>query len=154
MTICKVLYFADKEHLLRYGRPITGDHYHRLPHGPCPTRGLNMLRKKGDPAENALLEKYVSVVGAAVHPKQSANKKVFSKSDIEVLDWTIQKYGHMTATKLYKLSHEEPAYKAAAPAGPIDFALFFPSDDIDAQMMKKLAEEEQEARDLLRQYAG
>lgn len=26
--LCKVIYFADKEHLLRYGRPITGDRYY------------------------------------------------------------------------------------------------------------------------------
>jgi uncharacterized phage-associated protein len=28
LSICKLLYFADKEHLLRYGRPILGDHYY------------------------------------------------------------------------------------------------------------------------------
>src|SRR5712692_1373973 len=79
LTICKQLYFADKEHFVRYGRPITGDQYYKLPHGPIPTRGLDILRGRAAAPENALLEKYVSVIGDSVHPRQQANRKVFSK---------------------------------------------------------------------------
>ena len=68
------MYLADKEHLVRHGRPIVGDHYHKLPHGPIPTRGLDMLRGRTQATENALLEKYVSVIGDSVHPKQPANR--------------------------------------------------------------------------------
>ena len=86
LTICKHLYLADKEHLVRYGRPVLGDHYYKLPHGPIPTRGLDLLRGRATAPENALLDKYVSVVGEAVHPKRQPNRKVFSKTDLEVLD--------------------------------------------------------------------
>jgi uncharacterized phage-associated protein len=151
LTICKHIFFADKQHFLKYGRPITGDHYHKLPHGPCPTVGLDMLRGKGSPANVALLEKYVAVVGNAVHPKKTANLKAFSKSDVEVLDWVIKKYGKMSATRLRDLGHKERAYREAEDSGPMDFALFF--DDDDENSVKKLAEREQEARDLLRRYA-
>jgi len=34
--LCKLLFFADKLHLLRYGRPITGDRYFALEQGPSP----------------------------------------------------------------------------------------------------------------------
>src|SRR5258708_6607628 len=85
LTICKQLYFADKQHLVLYGRPIIGDHYHKLEHGQVPTRGLDMLRRKAAAPENALLEKYVSVSSYSVHPKRSPNRKGFSKSDLEVL---------------------------------------------------------------------
>jgi Protein of unknown function (DUF4065) len=50
MTVCKRLYYADKEHLVKYGRPILGDHYYRLEHGPVPTHGLDMLRRHSGPA--------------------------------------------------------------------------------------------------------
>jgi uncharacterized phage-associated protein len=150
LTICKHLYFADKEHLRRYGRPITGDHYYRLPHGPVPTRGLDMLRKKAEPADNALLEKYVEVANAKVRTRQSANKKVFSKTDLEVLDWVIARYGKLSPAQLRNLSHKERAWREAEDACPMDFALFF---DDESQTIKELAEEEQDARDLLGQYA-
>jgi uncharacterized phage-associated protein len=151
MTICKHLYFADKQHLVRYGRPITGDHYWRLDHGQIPTRGLNMLRSKASPQENALLQKYVSVNGNSVQLKQQANQKVFSKSDLEVLDWVIQKYGRMSAARLRSLAHKEPS--CTEETGPIDYALFFEGVQ-DAEAVKELAESEQDSRDLLRPYAA
>ena len=58
MSVCKQLFYADKEHLTRFGRPIVGDHYYRLDHGPVPTRGLNILRNRASEAEQALLDKY------------------------------------------------------------------------------------------------
>src|ERR1041385_8429382 len=125
MTICKQLYFADKEHLVRYGRPIVGDQYYKLEHGQVPTQGLDMLRRKADAAKNALLEKYVTVLGDAIHPKQAPNKKVFSKSDLEVLDLVIEKYGKMSAAELRRRSHDEPSYLKSEDACPIDYALFF-----------------------------
>ena len=44
--LCNIIYFADKEHLLRYGRTITGDRYYALEQGPVPTRGLDALNGK------------------------------------------------------------------------------------------------------------
>src|SRR5437899_12988053 len=40
---CKLLFLADKLHLVRYGRPITGDHYWALEHGPVPSTVLNLI---------------------------------------------------------------------------------------------------------------
>src|SRR6187549_461447 len=40
---CKLLFLADKYHLVKYGRTITGDVYYALPLGPAPTRTLNIL---------------------------------------------------------------------------------------------------------------
>ena len=45
--LCKLLFLADKQHLLRYGRTITGDRYFALEQGPIPTEGLNALNGKG-----------------------------------------------------------------------------------------------------------
>src|SRR5262249_26434458 len=39
----KLLYFADKKHLLRHGRPILGDVYFCLPYGPVPSLALNEM---------------------------------------------------------------------------------------------------------------
>jgi len=151
LTICKQLYFADKQHLVRYGRPITGDHYWRLEHGQIPTRGLNMLRSKAAPHENALLQRFVSVNGNSVQLKQQANRKVFSKSDLEVLNWVIEKYGRVSATRLRQMAHDEPS--CTDEMGPIDYALFFEGVK-GAEAVKELAESEQESRDLLRPYAA
>ena len=37
LKTAKLLYFADKHHLLAHGRPILGDVYFCMPHGPVPS---------------------------------------------------------------------------------------------------------------------
>lgn len=153
MTICKQLYFADKEHLLKYGRPITGDTYYRLPHGQIPTRGLDMLRRRANAADNTLLEKYVTVIGESVHPRRRADKRVFSKSDLEVLDSIVKQFGKMTAAQLRRKAHDEPTHKESEEGHPIDFALFFKGNP-KSRPVKNLAEQEQDSRDIARRYAA
>ena len=41
--IAKLLFFADKRHLVQYGRPITGDWYAALQHGPLPSNIGKMI---------------------------------------------------------------------------------------------------------------
>jgi uncharacterized phage-associated protein len=152
LTICKLLYFADKEHLVKYGRPITGDQYHHLKDGQIPTRGLDMLRGKSDAASNALLEKYVTVIGNSVHPKKAAEKKVFSKSDLRILSTVVERYGKLNAHQLWNLAHAELTCKETEVGDVIDFALFFKGRP-EAESVRALAEQEQESRDVLRSYA-
>jgi uncharacterized phage-associated protein len=151
MTICKQLYFADKKHLIRFGRPITGDRYYKLKDGQIPTRGLDMLRGRSMPAANALLEKYVTVIGNSVHPKK-LNKSVFSRSDLEILDWVVEKYGRKTAAELRRIAHDEPTYLESEEGYQIDFALFFRGHP-ESEVIKNLAEQEQDSRDVLERYS-
>ena len=39
----KLLFLADREHLVCFGRTITGDSYNALPYGPTPNRTLELL---------------------------------------------------------------------------------------------------------------
>jgi uncharacterized phage-associated protein len=153
MTVCKQLYYADKEHLVKYGRPIIGDHYYCLEHGPIPTHGLDMLRHRSNPASNALLEKYVSVIGDSVHPKQLPDRKVFSKSDLAVLDHVIKKYGELSAAALRRKTHAEAPWMNSDDRCPIDYELFFEGQP-GAEEIRALAEAEQESRDILRPYVA
>ena len=41
--LCKLLFLSDKLHLVRYGRPITGDSYAAMEHGPIPSCVLDIL---------------------------------------------------------------------------------------------------------------
>ena len=51
--VAKVLFFADRDHLRAYGRPVTGDVYIAMPDGPVPSHVYDMVKGNldffGDP---------------------------------------------------------------------------------------------------------
>jgi len=114
---CKLLFLADKYHLVRYGRTITGDAYFAMPHGPAPTRTLNLLtilieEPEGEPA----LASYFTVDRSYVNPRLRATHAEYdnlSKSDIEALDATLRRFDGKTFPELRALTHEMVAYRKA-----------------------------------------
>jgi len=149
--ICKLLYFADKEHLLQYGRPITGDTYYRLPHGPIPTQGLDLLNGKGSLANLAVRDKFFEIDGWDVRVKRDFEPPAFSKSELRVLENVCRAYGKLPAHELERLSHEEPAWVKTPENDRIDFALFFENCP-EAEVAKRIAEGESHDSKLLAPY--
>jgi uncharacterized phage-associated protein len=142
--ICKLLYFADKEHLLRYGRTITGDCYNALPQGHVPSAGLDVMNGRVKhvgigPVE--ALRKYGKLNGWTSEVSQHPDMKVFSRSDREVLDKTIKELGHLSAKQLEDLSHEEPSYKKTPVNARVAFELFFEGHPEAEPIREVLAEE-------------
>jgi uncharacterized phage-associated protein len=148
---CKLLYFADKEHLLRYGRTITGDRYYRLQHGPIPTNGLNMLRGKSTAANAALLGQWLSLEDDNIKLKRRPDLTVFSKSDLRVLEEICTKYGKYSAGYLSRLSHREAPWTKTAQNEAIDFELFFEGRP-EADDIKELVKSEHKSRKVLALY--
>ena len=140
--ICKLIFLADKCHLVRYGRPITGDKICAMKDGPVPSGILNMLNRfLADPADPAvaILSKSVSVDRAYIHPHFQSDdfrlRDFLSDTDVEALDATIARFGDKTFSELRAITHEMPAYYKAwndnrphdSPA--MDFEDFFEEDD-------------------------
>lgn len=161
LKAAKLFYFADKEHLLRYGRPIIGDEYFALNLGPVPSQADDFFDEAqaahqvgpSTPEQEEFL-RYLDVV-AGYWPRYVAsgeeNFRVFSKSDLEVLSEVARKYGKLHWKRLVQLTHEESAYKLADKdrqpprRAPMPYETFF---DEGSEMLK-LAEVEQEHRDLV-----
>src|SRR5436190_235803 len=51
--LSKILFFADRDHLFAFGRPVTGDAYVAMAHGPVPSRVYDIVKGNldffGDP---------------------------------------------------------------------------------------------------------
>ena len=137
--ICKLLFFADKGHLLLHGRTITGDRYFALEQGPIPTHGLDAMNGKGE--AGTLLSAYGKLRGWVFELEHAPDLKPLSESDLSVIDETLERLGHLPAWKLEELTHEEPAWKETAQNGPIDFELFF-SGHPEAELVKTILLEE------------
>jgi uncharacterized phage-associated protein len=111
----KILYFADKAHLQKYGRQICGDRYIAMERGPVPSNVYDMLKdvqqNRRSLSSSAAKKAFRVVEGHYVQPKIPVGLEYLSESDIECLDWAIGKYGSMGFDDLQNEGHD-PAYKA------------------------------------------
>ena len=111
----KILYFADKQHLARYGRFICGDSYVAMSHGPVPSGAYDLIKyARGDGFHwfDMPIEKAFSVQQDRIIPHRKANRDLLSESDMQCLDAAIKQYGHLSFSELRRLSHDE-AFKNA-----------------------------------------
>ena len=110
-SISKLLYFADRLHLERYGRLISGDSYVAMKHGPVPSGTYDIMKAvRGDGACELAseAEKAFGVRGSYdVVPRRDPDADVFSESDIECLNESIKRYGNLSFKELTRLSHDE-----------------------------------------------
>jgi uncharacterized phage-associated protein len=114
--ISKILYFADRDHLAKYGRFICGDSYVAMKHGPVPSGTYDIMKHvRGDglpcPVPHAA-ESFKVEDGKKVVPLKEADLDTLSESEKECLDVAIAKYGKMPFKKLTDISHDK-AWQAA-----------------------------------------
>ena len=134
--LMKLLFFADKEHLSRYGVPIFYDKYFKLPHGPVPSLTLNIIDSLNE-VENYDLMEYTSLLKEHIEVKKNNyngfifnsfeikkpfDNEVFSKSELEVLELIANRYKDITASKISELSHLLPEYKNTPLSEIIDYS--------------------------------
>jgi len=158
----KLLYFADKLHLIKYGRPIIGDTYHAINLGPIPSIAKNVMDEIEKPSlqgkcYNEYLNDfrvYLDVRKSIFHPyplykqKKTPDLAFFSKSELEALNEIVKLHGDKTARQLVDISHDEKSYRFTAQPKAIDYRLFF--DDPEHSPAYELMEETQEDRDIAR----
>jgi len=121
--VCKLLFLADKYHLVRYGRPIVGDRYCPLPHGPVPSHSLDLLNEfikseNEEPEEVSRMSDVLELDRKFQYPRLMSKRKMgseeieaLSKSDIEALDHVIKTFGAKGFYELKSLTHSVYAYK-------------------------------------------
>ena len=119
----KIIYFADKVHLQKYGRLICGDAYVAMKDGPVPSGVYDILKSvRGDgysPCEIEAKNSFEVSAKTRVVPLKDADMDVFSDSDLECLSEATRKYGGMSFRKLKELSHDK-AFKSTGPNNLID----------------------------------
>jgi uncharacterized phage-associated protein len=142
--VCKLMFLADKYHLVKYGRPITGDQYCALPYGPIPSTILNLIdaviAAQPFPAPQvASLSEALELDRQYENPRFKAvaafDATMLSQSDLMALDHVIASFGQMGFAELKSITHEMVAYKkawAGKPmgynAGDMQFEDFFEED--------------------------
>ncbi len=145
--IVKAIFYADKFHIERHGRPIVGDHYRAAWWGPLPHviygllcfQPMEILALGG----NGKLPFRVEAETFRVHGDRGPNSKKLSASDIKALEFGWEKVHDKTFDELVRETHSDPAYENAV-AGVMDYRDFLPPSDPDRK--KKIAYLEEVAR--------
>jgi len=99
--ISKIMYFADKAHLEKYGRFICGDSYLAKKSGPVPRETCDILNNNHGKNQAFIIKKKFWVKAL-----RAASTDYFSESDLECLDKSIKQYGHLSSHQLTDLSHD------------------------------------------------
>ena len=118
IKIVKLLYLADKYHLIKYGRTITNDEYWAMYHGPVGSNTKDVLEfddmsLSDNEAEYAsLLLCQVDKTSFEVNPSANPDKfNYLSETDIEALNFVIDKFGSMNTWDIRDFSHKYPEWK-------------------------------------------
>jgi len=139
--VLKVMYFADKLHLRRYGRVIFGDRYFAMKHGPVPWTAYRKVSNERDGWGNAKEEPLYKVEkNSTIVPLLNPELEYFSESDLQCLDEEIDICRPLSFAQLRSRSHDA-AYNSA--------------DENDEMSLKSIAEaaaETDEERKLLLEH--
>lgn len=122
--IYKSLYFANKEHLNRYGRLITSDTFFALPFGPVPTKLADVLDylQNGKTLRRADKELFQPIITSIVPchfdadnyftAKELPDLDELSDSDIECLNEGLKKCVGKGFKEIKETSHDKAWEKA------------------------------------------
>jgi uncharacterized phage-associated protein len=130
--LSKILFFADRNHLRAYGRPVTGDVYIAMVDGPVPSRAYDIVKGNldlfGDPKaiEEALLIEYNGY--HKVCANREPNTDLLSETDLATLDEAIAFCRGKSFGELSSLTHQEPAWAQAQTNAEMDPELLVPED--------------------------
>lgn len=114
MKAMKLIYFADRLHLRKYGRPIVGDIYWAMKLGPVGSRTKNIAELSDIPEEIFLYAK--KYIQPADDKKQTfislkpEDLSIFSKTDIECLESAYDKFSDKDQFELAEVTHQYPEW--------------------------------------------
>ena len=122
-TALKVIYFADKLHLERFGRQMFGDTYIAMDNGPVPSGAYDIVKYVSGRAKYDL-EFPAAHAALFATPRELVKKArpdldVFSRSELMCLAACARQFGGLSFNELKTISHDE-AWKQADQNGEMD----------------------------------
>jgi uncharacterized phage-associated protein len=110
----KLIYFADRYHLRRFGRPITGDEYLAMPYGPVASGAKDLAEMSEFLGEDEREYGSRYIAPSDHHTYRSlaeVDERTFSESDRTALAWAWDKFGRKDKFELADLTHLYPEWK-------------------------------------------
>lgn len=121
IKLFKIMYFAQREYLARYGLTLTEDTFKARTLGPVPAltyKVIKMVESNADfNAEAPDLANFAASIsirhGQKVYAKASPDMDYIAEMEKQELDTTINTYKNIKSDKLSELSHDDAYNKVA-----------------------------------------
>ncbi|MBI5578026.1 MAG: SocA family protein [Deltaproteobacteria bacterium] len=131
--VAKVLFYADKMHVNKFARPILGDTYICMNHGPVPSGVRDLITDNPWLSPDLVDKKCTSleIEGSRFNltAKRKPNLDYFSKTDLDCLRTALLEHGKKPFGELREQTHDEKCYIESGINQPIDYALLVDDDN-------------------------
>ncbi len=115
LKLIKLIWLSDRLHLRKFGRFITDDSYFAMKLGPVPSSVLDLIDANTFIFEESELEyrnSFINLRGKLnVCSIAEVDEKVFSKTDLKVMEEVYSTYSQFTGDFLSDISHEFPEWR-------------------------------------------
>ena len=128
LKLMKLIWLADRLHLLRHGKTTLDVHYVAMPHGPVPSEVYDVAMYP----YSEYAEQYIVKSGWHAESKAEVDLTHFAKTELNAFDEIWELFGHMDRYELRDLSHKYPEWlrhgslvEKSRTSRPIDMDDFF-----------------------------
>jgi uncharacterized phage-associated protein len=112
LKLIKLLYFLDRESLLRWGRPVTTDRYVSMDNGPVVSRIYELILDEPAPGTNSVWRSHISApANWDVQLMQEPVTEELSRAEEGLIEEIFADYGKMNRWDLVNLSHQFPEWR-------------------------------------------
>ncbi len=108
MKLIKLLYLVDRQALMLWERPLTGDTYFSMKHGPVLSNVLDIINNGGDPEDNSYWYKYISQPNnnCEIKLNELPETDTLSQRELELIDELYEEFKDFDRWEMVKLCHE------------------------------------------------
>ena len=109
----KLIYLADKYHLRKYGRLVTGDQYIAMKLGPVQS-GVKDIADLSDflgSEERAYTSLFIRKEGHDIESIKEIDYDELSQTDVEALNFVLERFGNISDSDLIELTHKGYEWK-------------------------------------------
>lgn len=128
LALMKLLYLVDREALLRFGRPITGDRVVAMKHGPVLSRAYDLLSQKKQEAPESEWHKFIPRPNAYVFTVRFSgvpDTGELSADELALIDEIYAKFRGRSEWDLVAYTHKLPEWH-----DPKNTSVTIPFEDI------------------------
>ncbi len=111
IKLIKLLYLADREALLRWGRPITTDRHVSMPKGPVVSQIYDLIAEEPEPGIESYWHKFIETIpGWSVRTTGDPGNEELSRAEEALLDEISAAHGTKDRWQLVRETHDLPEW--------------------------------------------